>query len=55
MVSWEGRVDVGSVIRSLGLQQALRSSLENNVGKTGERAAEGIPMRWRIITNEAAT
>jgi hypothetical protein len=30
------------------LQQALRSSLENNIGKTVERAAEGIPMRWRI-------
>ena len=27
------------------LQQALRSSLENNVGKTVQRAAEGIPMR----------
>jgi hypothetical protein len=32
------------------LQQALRSSLENNVGKTVERAAEGIPMRWRIAS-----
>jgi hypothetical protein len=30
------------------LQQALRASLENNVGKTVERAAEGIPMRWRL-------
>jgi hypothetical protein len=31
------------------LQQALRSSLEKNVGKTVERAAEGIPMRWKIM------
>jgi hypothetical protein len=30
------------------LQQALRSSLENNVGKAVERAAEGIPMRWKL-------
>jgi hypothetical protein len=30
------------------LQQALRSSLENNVGKTVERAGEGIPM-GRIV------
>jgi hypothetical protein len=31
------------------LQQALRSSLENNAGKTVERAAEGISMRWKLL------
>jgi hypothetical protein len=31
------------------LQQAFRSSLGNNAGKTVERVGEGIPMRWRII------
>jgi hypothetical protein len=30
------------------LQQALRSSLENHVGKTVERVGEGSPMRWRL-------
>jgi hypothetical protein len=31
------------------LQQAIRSSLENHVGKTVERVGEGSPMRWRLI------
>jgi len=30
------------------LQQAVRSSLENNLGKTVERATQGIPLRWRL-------
>jgi hypothetical protein len=31
------------------LRQGVRSSLENHVGKTMERAGEGSPMRWRLI------
>jgi hypothetical protein len=31
------------------LQQAIRSSLENHIGKTVERVGEGIPMRWRLL------
>jgi hypothetical protein len=30
------------------LQQAVRSSLENHVGKTVEHVGEGSPMRWRL-------
>jgi hypothetical protein len=30
------------------LQQALRSSLESNVGKTVERARDRLPRRWRL-------
>jgi hypothetical protein len=31
-----------------GLEAGLRSCLENNVGKTVQRAGEGIPKRWKI-------
>jgi hypothetical protein len=31
-----------------GLEAALRSCLETNVGKTVQRAGEGVPRRWAI-------
>jgi hypothetical protein len=32
-----------------GLEAALRSCLEHNVGKTVQRIGEGVPKRWQII------
>jgi hypothetical protein len=29
-------------------QAGIRSSLENNVGKTVERVGEGVPKRWKL-------
>jgi hypothetical protein len=31
-----------------GLEAAVRSCLEHNIGKTVQRAGEGVPKRWRI-------
>lgn len=31
------------------LQAGIRSSLENNVGKTVERVGEGVPKRWQLL------
>jgi hypothetical protein len=35
------------------LQQAVRSSLEGNTGKTVERIGHGTPMRWRLLHQTA--
>jgi hypothetical protein len=32
-----------------GLEAGLRSCLETNVGKTVQRAGEGMPKRWRLV------
>ena len=32
----------------LDLQAGIRSSLENNAGKTVERVGEGVPKRWKL-------
>jgi hypothetical protein len=32
-----------------GLEAALRSCLEHNVGKTVHRIGEGVPKRWKIV------
>jgi hypothetical protein len=32
------------------LQAGLRASLEGHAGKTVERAGEGAPMRWKIVS-----
>jgi hypothetical protein len=32
------------------LQQAVRSSLENHVGKTVERTGNEVPKRWRLLS-----
>jgi len=34
----------------LDLQAGIRSSLENNAGKTVERVGEGVPKRWRLTS-----
>jgi len=33
------------------LQAGIRSSLENNVGRTVERVGDGVPLRWKITSD----
>jgi hypothetical protein len=35
-------------IQRAGLEAAIRSCLENNVGKTVKREGDGVPKRWRL-------
>jgi hypothetical protein len=42
------RIDNATAKQRAGLEAAIRSCLESNVGKTVQRVGEGVPKRWRL-------
>lgn len=42
------RIKDATAKQRAGLEAAIRSCLETNVGKTVQRDGEGIPKRWRV-------